>query len=272
MLITPLAGAILWAEKPATFDAELELERALNREAVAGDLAGAMEIYRAVVAQKSSSRELAARALLGLGRCQERLGRRAEARATYDRLIQDYSDQPQMVSWARARIASWEQPLPGPRNLRFDQGVAGKVPPGWIVPALPKDADFFAELRRTGCRTSGGCAILRAPTNAPSPFAILMQSFSASAYRGKTVRLRAWLRLESLDPQDHAQMFLSVDRANRQTGFFDNMSGRPLRSAQWTKCEIAGPVDADASFVNFGFMSVGKGAVWVDEVSFEVLK
>jgi hypothetical protein len=41
---------------------------------------------------------------------------------------------------------------------------------------------------------------------------------------------------------------------------------------EWTRYEIAGPVDRDASFINFGFMSIGKGTVWVDGVSFEIVK
>jgi hypothetical protein len=271
MLAIALATAG-WSRGTPKFDAELELERAINREVVVGDLAGAMEEYKGILAQKGTAKEPVARALLGLGRCQEKLGRRSEARTSYQRLIADFGDETRIVSEARARLAAWEDALPGPRNLRFEQGNAGKVPPGWIVPALPKDADSMAEIRRTGCRTGGGCAIVRVPPKAPSPVSSLMQSFSAAAYHGKTIRLRAWLRLESVDPQDHAQMFLSVDRTNRQTGFFDNMSDRPVRSSEWTRCEMVAPVDADATFINFGFMSIGKGTVWVDEVSFDVVK
>jgi hypothetical protein len=113
---------------------------------------------------------------------------------------------------------------------------------------------------------------VRVPPNAPSPVANLMQSFSAVGYRGKTIRLRAWVRLESADAQDRAQMFLTVIRTNRQTTFFDNTSDGPVRSAEWTRCEIVCPVDADATFINFGFMSIGKGTVWVDDVSFETLR
>ena len=177
-----------------------------------------------------------------------------------------------MVAQARAQLAGSVSLVPGPRNLKFEQGVPGKAPPGWIVVSLPKDADSMAQLRRTGCRSGAGCAAIRVPPNALSPVASLMQSFSAAAYRGNTIRLRAWVRLESADSQDHAQMFLRVDRANRQTGFFDNMSDRPVRSAELTRCEIVCPVDRDATFVDFGFMSIGKGTVWVDEVSFDVLK
>jgi hypothetical protein len=266
-----IAGSLGADPRPA-FDAELQLERAIYREIVLGDPLGAMEEYRLIVAHREAANEVVARALLRLGRCQEELGRRGDARDSYARLIRDYGDQTPIASQARAQLAGWEDLLPGPQNLEFRQGSIGRVPPGWIVPALPKDADSLAELRRAGCRSVAGCAIIRVPPNAPSPVANLMQSFGAAAYRGKTVRLRAWLKLEPADSQDRAQMFLSVDRVNRQTGFFDNMTDRPIRSMEWTRSEIVGPVDRDATFINFGFMSIGKGAIWVDEVSFEIVK
>jgi hypothetical protein len=272
MIIPILIVAGLRAGPVPAFDAELELEKSIHREIVLGDPLGAIDQYRVIVAHREASNEVVARALLHLGGCQDELGRRNEARDSYSHLIRDYGDQTPIVAKARARLAGWEDLQPGPRNLDFRLGIVGKVPPGWIVPALPKDADFLAELRRVGCRSGAGCAMVRVPTNAPSPVANLMQSFGAEAYRGKTVRLRAWLKLESVDPQDRAQMFLSVDRNNRQIGFFDNMNDRPIRSLEWTRYEIAGPVDRDASFINFGFMSIGKGTVWVDEVSFEIVK
>jgi TolA-binding protein len=89
------------------FDPELEMERAIHREVVLGDLAGAMEKYKAILAQKGIGNELAARALLELARCQELLGRRAEARASYARVVSEYPDQSHAVSEARARLADW---------------------------------------------------------------------------------------------------------------------------------------------------------------------
>ena len=49
------------------------------------------------------------------------------------------------------------------------------------------------------------------------------------------------------------------------------MSDRPMRSSQWTFGEIRGRIDSDATFIKFGVMSIGRGRVWVDHVSFEVV-
>ena len=270
-LVTALLALTLAAQVAHDGQPERRLEEARYREIVLGDLPGAIEEYQAIPAQAGVSRELAAQAVLGLAHCLEKLGNRAQAEAQYRRLLRDYSDQTEAAAEARRQIAEPEDALSGPRNLNFAEGQPGKVPPGWFVPALPRDADYLAALSRSGCRGPAACAVVLVPPNAPRPFSILSQSFSAAAYRGKTVRLRAWLRLESADPEDRAQMWLSVDRENRQQGFSDNMDDRPIRSSEWTRTEITGPVAPDARFINIGVMSVGRGRVWVDGVTFEVV-
>jgi hypothetical protein len=94
--------------------------------------------------------------------------------------------------------------------------------------ASGKVSGSLAELRRKGCRSNGGCAVVIAPATATTPDSVgnLMQSFRAAAYRGKTVRLRAWVRVEAGGPEDRAQMWLRVDRPNGKVGFLEDMDGR----------------------------------------------
>jgi hypothetical protein len=254
----------------AQSDAARKLEGAIHREIVAGDLPGAIEIYKGIAADPASPHGLAARALLQLGQCQEKLGQRREAHATYTRLLRDFADESDTAAQARTRLAGWTDALPGPRNLRFEEGDLAKVPPGWFVPALEKTTGSLAELHRKGCRT-GGCAVVVAPATAPGGVGNLMQSFSAAAYRGKTVRLRAWLKVEAAAPEDRAQLWLHVLRPNGKPGFLDNMDDRPVRPADWTACEIVAEIDSDAQFLDFGVTAIGRGRVWVDEVTFDIV-
>ena len=272
-----------WPQPEA--EAERRLEAGIHREIVLGDLKGAMEDYRALVGHAAGPKAVEARALFQMAQCQEKLGRHTDALATYRRVTTDYGGTDGALR-AQARLADLVDNPPGPRNLKFEEGEVGKVPPGWFVPVLPREASYVAELRRTGCRSGVGCAVVLVPSNAPSAFGYLMQSFNAAPYRGMTVRLRAWLRLEPRPPddlitswlrmespaEDRAQMRLSVDRENHRSGFFDNMENRPVRSAEWTRCEIVGTIDKDARFIDIGVMSIGRGRAWVDDVSFEVVK
>jgi hypothetical protein len=265
MLLYAMAAAS--TENPAH-----QLESAIYSEVVRGDLKGASARYRDLLSADSTPRPVAARALYQLGRCLEKAGRLTEARDAYTRLLREYGDQPGLDTLARRRLAEASGSIQGPLNLRFSEGVLNKLPAAWFVPALPTDADNWAQLRSSGCMPGrGSCAVVMAPENAPVRVSNLMQSFSAKAYRGRTVRFRAWIRVEGNAPEDHAQMWLSVDRSNDQKGFFDNMSDRPIRSGTWTSSEIVTKIFDDATFIKFGIMSVGRGRVWVDDVSFETV-
>src|SRR5262249_34418532 len=162
----------------------------------------------------------------------------------------------------------------GPTNMRFRDGRLGSVPEGWIVPQAVSDWGYSAELTNQGCADSGNCAVILPPAVPPSPksFGILSQSFDATPYRGKWVRLRAWLKEDPTASGDRAQMWLRVDRSNQEKGFFDNMNDRPVTTARWRQVEITGAVDNDADKVHFGVMSIGRGKAWVGGVEFDVLR
>jgi hypothetical protein len=255
----------------AATDPEIRLEAAIHREIVMGDLRTAIEEYRQIMNLAGIPRPIAARALYQSGQCFEKSGRRPQARLAYLRLTKEFNDQPAVATLARDRLTEIENTVPGPLNLKFDQGEPGKLPEGWFVPVLPKDSNQMAQLRTTGCLSRPNCAVVLVPENDPARIGNLMQSFSAAAYRGKTIRLRAWLRLDAQAADDHAQMWLSVDRANDRRGFFDNMSGRPVVTAEWTQVQIQTQVDRDATFIKFGIMSIGRGRVYVDNVTFETI-
>jgi hypothetical protein len=252
--------------------AERELEGAIHQEVVAGDLKAAIEKYREIVARTDAPKAIAADALLHMGECYEKLGQRRQAHETFTRVIRDFEGEPSAAQ-ARAKIDNAEA-LPGPVNLRFDKDGPGKAPShGWFVPAMENATGSLAEIRRKGCRSNVGCAVLIAPATAPDSPGQLIQSFSAAAYRGKKVLLRAWVKVEAGAPGDHAQIYLQVTGLNRRPGLH---AERDLRAdltnlPGWTSCEIEGLVDRDAQFLDFGFRAYGRGRVWIDDVSFEVV-
>jgi erythromycin esterase len=164
-------------------------------------------------------------------------------------------------------------PPPGPANPGFEQGETGQAPPGWFVPPMLRKAGYSAELRRQGCHSGSGCAVVLVPAEQPAQmFGNLMQSLEAAPYRGQRVRFRAWVRLEAVEAGDRAQLWLRVDRIGGQMGFFDNMGDRPIRSSEWRSYEITAEIDADAQSLNIGLMSLGKGRAWIDDVSFEIIQ
>ena len=82
---------------------EVALRVAMETETVKGDLRAAIEQYKTIAA--GSDRALAAKALLRMAECYQKLGD-TEARATYERVVREFADQKEELTVARARLAN----------------------------------------------------------------------------------------------------------------------------------------------------------------------
>ena len=80
-------------------------QKALAKERTDGNLAEAIQLYRQIVQKFPQERPLAAKALVQIGKCYEKLGS-DEARNAYDRVLRDFGDQAAQVEEARARLAA----------------------------------------------------------------------------------------------------------------------------------------------------------------------
>jgi hypothetical protein len=69
----------------------------------------------------------------------------------------------------------------------------------------------------------------------------------------------------------HAQgrLWLRIDHGD-VTGFFDNMARNPVISESWTKAQIVGDVDADATQIVIGTLMRGEGTAWYDDLGLEM--
>ena len=100
---------------------QLLLEKATKLELVDGDLKGVIATDERILALQGVPRTVAARALLHLGECHEKLGH-AEARKAYERLVRDFADQTEEAGRARARLAALGE---SDRALKVRQVWAG---------------------------------------------------------------------------------------------------------------------------------------------------
>jgi len=97
-LLVPVAFA---QTKPA-----VELQAAITKEHVDGDLKTAVAAYQKIAADKSAPRGVRAKALLHLAGCYEKLGRQTQS--VYQQIVREFADQPAAVQ-ARARLAALKQ-------------------------------------------------------------------------------------------------------------------------------------------------------------------
>jgi C-terminal processing protease CtpA/Prc len=158
----------------------------------------------------------------------------------------------------------------GPRNLDFEEGQPGEVPPGWVAPK--NITGYVVKLTAENPKAGKYCAEVDfAGADKPSPFGNLMQSFDGKPYRGKRVRFRAAVKTSPEAAGGRAQMWFRVDRSDHSMGFFENMGDRPIQAVVWQYFDITGDVDSDADRINIGLMLFGTGKAWIDDVSFDVL-
>lgn len=139
-----LLSTSLWAQTPNR--AEVQLQTAVNRETVDGDLKGAIELYRKVAADHRGNRLIASRALLRMAEAQEKLGE-VEARKAYEQIVREYADQ-QPAKVAQARLATLGKP-----SGVVARRLVAPAPEWWTGtpnPASPDGRYLFVALNESG--------------------------------------------------------------------------------------------------------------------------
>ena len=87
-------------------------QKGLVQERVKGDLDEAIRLYKQIAEEFTDDHALAAKALIQMGGCYEKLGR-TEAQKAYQRVIEEYPGQKQEVAIAKERIAEISKALKG---------------------------------------------------------------------------------------------------------------------------------------------------------------
>jgi Tol biopolymer transport system component len=101
-IIAPLAAvSLVFAQ------GESALQKAIRKETLEGDVKGAIESYKRLAQDKD--RTVAARALVRMGECYEKLGD-SEARKAYERVVHEFGDQKPETAAANARLAGLAKP------------------------------------------------------------------------------------------------------------------------------------------------------------------
>ena len=98
-----------------------------------------------------------------------------------------------------------------------------------------------------------------------SEFGNLMTHISAIKYQGKKIKLTGDVKIKN-GSSGKGHLWVRVDRKNRKTGFFDNMSNNPIIDNTWNEYEITGKIDDDADKIYFGCFFNGNGELYVDNL------
>lgn len=163
-----------------------------------------------------------------------------------------------------------------PINLDFEQGELGQVPAGWRMPEGCSQAGYRAVVSDAQPKQGNHCVLMdRTGERYVDGFGKLAQEFDAQPYRGKCVRLRAWVRAEVKGEGNEAYLSLEADREKEQPfpaiAFPPNALGRPIVASEWHQYEITGDIALGADRISLGLALVGEGRAWLDGVVFEIV-
>jgi tetratricopeptide (TPR) repeat protein len=82
------------------------LQKAIYTQETLGDLDGAIKIYRQIVSSGAQSRVYAAQAQYRLGLCLLKKGEKSEAAKAFEKLVQDYSEEKELVAKAKEQLST----------------------------------------------------------------------------------------------------------------------------------------------------------------------
>ncbi len=140
---------------------------------------------------------------------------------------------------------------------------------GWTGPPQKKTGDFESGLDTKVKHGGNASAYIKATTDRPRGGTTLVQAFAADSYRGKRVRMSAYVRTRDVGS---IGLWMRVDTDESGNVAFDNMGTRPIKGTNdWTKHEIVLDVPADAVDVTFGVIASGGGQAWFDDFQFEAV-
>ncbi len=124
ILTAVLMTAIAWI--PAvTQDRQALFEKALALEEVQGKLKEAIALYQKIV-DESKDQALAAQAQLRIGICHEKLGHK-EAQSAFQKVIQNYPGQAEVVAQAKSRLEALKAAMPGSETALTTRLVLSNV-------------------------------------------------------------------------------------------------------------------------------------------------
>ena len=129
-------------------------------------------------------------------------------------------------------------------------------------------ADYDMGNDTTTAFTGSSSGFIRSNKAAPQGFGTYMQTIDAADYRGKRVRLSAYVKADRVT--DWAGVWMRVDAGSGAPIAFDNMQDRPIKgSHDWTQYSIVLDVGNTATAIAFGILMSGPGAVWIDDLALD---
>lgn len=141
---------------------------------------------------------------------------------------------------------------------------------GWVKRTKYPES-YETGLNASESKTGKKCAYIKSVGNKVKDFATLMQCCDAKLYLGKRVKLTGYVKGEGI--KGWSGMWFRIDsKYDKKVLGFDNMRNRAIEGdTDWQKCEIILDVPSGSGLLNYGVLLSGKGTVYFDRISLEII-
>ncbi|CAH1760385.1 12350_t:CDS:2 [Entrophospora sp. SA101] len=148
------------------------------------------------------------------------------------------------------------------------------LPDGWFLAGSAPD-NYLAGVDYTtyyGPTPARGGILVSGPNYkaVAGGFGTVMQAFNPTNLLGKRVQMSGFVK--STGVINWAGMWMRIDRLLEQAHAFDNMHNRSITgTTDWTEYKIVLDAPEDSAMLAFGFLLIGEGTIWIDEVNFQIV-
>jgi hypothetical protein len=203
--------AVVGSEAVAPSPSEL-LERGIYTEETVGDLAKAIEIYTEIVATAETNRLYVAQAQYRLGCCLLKQGRQSQAVEAFEKLIEQYPEQDELIAKAKRHVPRYQglklepEPWVDGESLQLRVKLAGGLEIGDFVFAVQSDELDGQNVWRTRLgryiatsRPSYGAGFVYADRDTFRPIESVLGHFLVGRVEAKYESNHVTVRTEGID-------------------------------------------------------------------------
>lgn len=160
-----------------------------------------------------------------------------------------------------------------PYNLDFEIGTPPAMPYIWEITQQSTEYEYAAvsteEKVKSGKRA---IAIFNYTPYKKGMFGTIYQKFDANRYRGKKVYLSANILTEFEGDTVEARLFIHEYDNQGKTINIEQMIDNPIVKSEWDEHKIEMDISNEAHYISIGLVMGGKGAVYMDNVKFEIIR
>ncbi len=143
-----------------------------------------------------------------------------------------------------------------------------KLIKGWQISGESVCCDIYLDTAtRYSGKASGTIKSKLFTNDVKSKTAYLMQTIKADNYRGKRLRMSAYVKSENVE---RATLWMRMDGQDMKVFGLDAMDNRPIKGTiDWQKYDLILDVPVETQQIVFGVNLKGNGQIWIDDIKFE---